>query len=659
MTAFKLNRFLGRRPRLPDTSLAAYEASVADNCDFAYGELRATRGGLFFRNLANTAKSLYTEDGLTFYSWTDDVDAVRSPLANDTFNRMYFTGMAGGMRVANRLGTGLTGGPPASSYLVGVPRIAAAPILAAIAPTPINDTTATLAWTFHWESGAVKYQEQAVTLTTSNYQTFTLTPPAKAAGTPSDAVAVVRLLATSKSTLTTLADVYTENSAYVEQTGLYTLTIAPGSGGQFTVTLTAGVREADKETRAYVITAVNIYNEEGPPSPPAKVQTAAVLGATVSTVKPAVGGYAPIKEIRVYSTPTGSSIAEYFYKGSINVLSLADGAAVVFTDNVEAALTDEVLASTNYYPPDPGLVGLTQLDNGILMAWKGTELHFSEAYKPWAWSPMYVKKLPANVVGAIAVAGGAVVTTASYPHLISGVSPDAMTATKLNVEQAGVSKRSIAIVDGLVIYASHDGLVAMSGATASLAQGQKFFTREVWRGLYGAGLSSMQFAVWDGRLVVYSATNAFKAFMVRFDEADGAFTDLPEFVAQAHFVSPLSDQFYYAAGAGLYQFNGGDELSCVWQSGEMVIPRPVCPAVAQVVVKEGTWTFKLYAFTQDPTTRLWGWGLVHTEEDLLPGLNNFRLPAGYEATRFRIRVEGTGRLPEIQMAQSFRELAAV
>ena len=43
---------------------------------------------------------------------------------------------------------------------------------------------------------------------------------------------------------------------------------------------------------------------------------------------------------------------------------------------------------------------------------------------------------------------GALITTAQYPYLISGVSPDAMTASKLNVEQAGVSKWSITSVDG-------------------------------------------------------------------------------------------------------------------------------------------------------------------------------------------------------------------
>ena len=40
MAGFKLNKFTGLRPRVPDPLLAEYEATIAHNCDFAYGELR-------------------------------------------------------------------------------------------------------------------------------------------------------------------------------------------------------------------------------------------------------------------------------------------------------------------------------------------------------------------------------------------------------------------------------------------------------------------------------------------------------------------------------------------------------------------------------------------------------------------------------------------
>src|SRR5690606_38446159 len=125
----------------------------------------------------------------------------------------------------------------------------------------------------------------------------------------------------------------------------------------------------------------------------------------------------------------------------------------------------------------------------------------------------------------------------------------------------------------LVAYASNDGLVVLKGAVGSLVQGQRFFARDVWMQRYGPYLDTMRFAVWDGRLVVYSDTGGFDAFMVRFDEADGTMTDLPDFAAQASFISPLADQFYYVVSGSLYQFNGGSNQSAVWQSREEVFPR--------------------------------------------------------------------------------------
>jgi hypothetical protein len=232
-----------------------------------------------------------------------------------------------------------------------------------------------------------------------------------------------------------------------------------------------------------------------------------------------------------------------------------------------------------------------------------------------------------------------------------------MTVSKINVDQAGSSKWAIAVVDGVVMYASNDGLVALTGASASLMQGQKFFTREVWRQRYGAGLSSMRFAVWDGRLVVFSSSGAFTPFMIRFDEADGTMTDLPTFAAQCAFVSPLSDQFYYASGNTLHQFNGGTDIAATWQSAERVLPRPLNFGVAQALV-EGNWSLELWAYVKNPTTGAFEYQLKHTEA-LAGGLKNFRLPGGYESDRYRLKLAGTGRFRELRVAQSFRELSSL
>ena len=89
MNPIRLDRFGGVIPRVPDALLPPNQASMAQNCDFAYGELHSTKQDFLIRTMTNTVGSVYTDNGLVFYTWSDDVNAVRSPLANDQYNRLY------------------------------------------------------------------------------------------------------------------------------------------------------------------------------------------------------------------------------------------------------------------------------------------------------------------------------------------------------------------------------------------------------------------------------------------------------------------------------------------------------------------------------------------------------------------------------------------
>lgn len=683
MAAYKLDIFSGIRPRYPESLLPDRSATVAKNCDFAYGELRNTKDGFLLNTVTNVPRSIYTDDGVAFYTWTTDVNAVRSPLVADQYNRLYFTN-GSSFQVTNRMGTKFNGGEPGTSFKVGVPKPTVAPQLAITLPSVTPDT-ANYEFRFHYELNGIKYQDQAIAATyygsskwrvtlpkiqsQVSYSTFEYFPETGVAGTvyydkstgnyyrwngaeyvettndatPTEAKPVVRVTAKRKDNSATIFDLYSNDT---QTTGLYNVTLGNDEGGgTYTVTVETGVKEADKETRAYVYTYVNTYNEEGPPSAPMTVTTGATVDVLVSVVKDNLTGYVPIKEIRVYRTPSGSAIADYFYVGSVSALT--GGPGFQFVDNVGAGLLNEPISSTNYYPPPANLVGLMSLPNGILCAWKGNELWFSEAYKPWAWPPGYVKPLPFTIVGGIAHGSGAVVTTVQQPFIVSGVSPDSMTTAKLNVSQAGVSKWSIAAVDGTVIYASNDGLVVLNGNSASLMQSEKFFTRDVWRARYSSGLSSMVFSVWDGRLVVFSNTGAIVPFMIRMDEADGTMTVLPDLVASCAFISQLSDQFYYARNNGLYQFNGGTAQNAEWFSKEEVLTRPTNFGFAQAVV-EGNWSIEFYA----------GGVLRHTKA-VTTGVTDFRLPSGFKADRWKIRITGQGRFRELRIANTAAELARV
>lgn len=744
MSTLSISQFSGVFPRVPPALLPQAAATVAENCDFGYGELRCMKGGLLITPVANAVKSLYTEDGVSFYTWDVDVDAVRAPMAKDEFKRVYYTTPTDFL-VTNSLGTRPNGGPPGSSYRVGVPKPTVAPTYS-VSGAPVSLSDVTISATFHWEYSGVKYQEQAIALmTVRDKEKWSFTPPAKNTGsaygpddesfvisayselrgsdslvefwinvpagtrviatgpdsfrmvgnnvpypgvirvmdeggkahqldalysitkyshlnggapqspgnlTPDQAFPVIRLTGTSISTGATAFDIYTNNSAFLVRGTWDAALTRDDNAASYTLVLASNQAAAQTETRAYVYTYVNTYGEEGPPSPAASLNLVNGMAVDVTLTRDAfAANYAPIKEIRVYRTMYGSDVADYFYAGSFLVLN-QPGPTFVFHDQATVAQLNELLTSDEYYPPDPGLVGLMCLTNGILCAWKGNEVHFSEAYKPWAWPPQYVKTFQHNVVGGVPYGSGVLLTTTTEPVIISGITPAGMSESSMNVEQAGVSKHSIAIVDGFAAFASRDGIVVVQGGQASLALSQRFFTRDVWRDRYAGHLSAMRFSVWDGRLVVYADDSSFPAFMILLDEAAGNMSDMPGFQANCTFESAFADGVYFGLGTGLYRFNSGAPLPAVWESREMVIPAPLNFGFAKAMAS-GAWTADFFAY-DDARDQ---WVLRHTRS--ATGAKAFRLPPGYKAQRYRIRISWTGTFRDLRLGETAQSLKEV
>jgi hypothetical protein len=226
-----------------------------------------------------------------------------------------------------------------------------------------------------------------------------------------------------------------------------------------------------------------------------------------------------------------------------------------------------------------------------------------------------------------------------------------MAQVSLEVPQAGVSKWSLLALDGLAVYASHDGLIVLNGGQQDMRVTKRYFTRKVWRKRYAAGLASMQFAYYDGRLIVFSRANAFVPFMLELDEA-GAMTELPGLRAQAATVLVTSDQLYTVDGTTLNQFAGGADLPLHWASDKLVLPSPVMLAVAKAEC-EGNFTIRFY---QD--------GVLGFTQAVSTGATVFRLPsqpipghAGLACSdRWEIDIAGTGTFKRLKAASSTQEL---
>jgi hypothetical protein len=128
----KLDNFKGVAPKIEPHLLPVQAGQIAQNCKLGSGGLEPYKGLLFSSNLSKvgTKLSLFRYKAASvWFHWITDVDAVDSPIANDPYARVYFTGDTGGPKMtANDIATAGQGTDyPNNSYLLGLPDPLAAP----------------------------------------------------------------------------------------------------------------------------------------------------------------------------------------------------------------------------------------------------------------------------------------------------------------------------------------------------------------------------------------------------------------------------------------------------------------------------------------------------------------------------------------------------
>lgn len=521
MTAIVNKNFQGEYPRTQPQDLPNGAARNAVNCDFTQNILTGikTRGEITSVSVANP-KTIFIHESVaySYFAWDRDVDAVRSPIADDAFNRFYWAD--GSNFYVSRADVGSGGEPAANNrYKVGVPQPA----------TPL---------------GFVSF----------------------------------------------------------------------------------GTASTYAESRAYTYTYVNQYGEEGPPAAPYVVDMTENQPITVSYTAPAANhGYCPITKIRLYRTATGSQGTDYLF-----VAEIAIGGTPHILDALKNSELGEAISTRNFYPPPQNLRGICALPSGALVGFSGNSVWFSEAYLPYAWKPANTQTLQHNIVGMCTYDTGLYVTTLAYPVLISGYSPDGMSAQRIPAIQAGVSKGSLVNAGAFVAYASNDGIVTIRGISASLDLSFQFFTREEWRNRYANKMSLMRLNVHDGHLLAWF-TDGTPGFLIRLDENTPSFTKLTDSITCA-FVHPEADSLYVCQGNTLYSFKSGlTRKPFTHWSKDFLLGKPESLGAIQII-GGGTVTVTVYAD---------GSQIMQSTQTLTEsGSTVVRLPSGFRARKWSFSVDG-------------------
>lgn len=389
----------------------------------------------------------------------------------------------------------------------------------------------------------------------------------------------------------------------------------------------------DDETRYYIQTFVTATGEEGPPSSASAEVTITIPDSSVTLSLPAAqANNNNITRRRIYRSATSDASSGWYEVVELPI------ATTSYVDSLTSDQLGAALATEDYLPPPDDMMGLCLMANGISAGFSGNTVLFSGAYLPYAWPDANKLTTEDDVVSICPVGTSLVVGTKGYPYVMTGVSPSSITAQKLNVQQACISKRSMVSVDSVVYYASPDGLVGVTSDGASVAT-EQIISRDQWQAMSPSSIRAWSY---EGKYIAISDTTAFvfdpKSGDLRYlsNSWDAAYNDM------------TADALYLAKGTSLYSWRSSNEsnVQFYWRSKEFIEPEgssfSCCRIVADDITKIGM------------RLLLDGAQVLELVEGNIPSVA-FRLPAlrGY---RWQIEVYGNSKVSRITLATSMQEL---
>lgn len=521
----------GEVPAIKPHLLPPEWASYAENCHVEEGVLTPIHNSKHIGMLTEPPVSFYLYQGQHWFVWRTHVDAIASPMAQDAWQRVYYTGDGPPRVTAHDVALGAK--QPNVSYVLGVPKPHHAPRVSS-------------------------------------------------------------------------------SFGFTDQT----------------------TKESDNDEHyVYVYTYVTRFGEEGPPSDPSSPQRHPASNSML-VVRPGNLPNNPhnITHVRVYRSDTSNEIAHYRL---IQQIPLGG----TYYDHFKDRLT-EVLSTWEVAEPDPNMVGLCAMANGICVGFYQNELMFSEAYLPYSWPKRYRVTIESDIVGLAPMGTSLVVLTTGHPYWFSGITPAAMTGSKMMLEQACVSRASIAIVNGQIIYASADGLVGVSRDSARLLT-QALITRKQWQEYTPSSIKAWSY---NGLYLVQYKNGGFifDPTMQDFRRISGRW--------QCGFKDLVHDTLYVANGRYLYQWDQGSfPLEIRWHSKVFRLPHGTALSCCKVVTPQPA--------LMGLRVSVDGRTVIICDVGQLPPSGLVRLPA-QRGRDWQVEVWGKTTIEHIVMATSLSEIEA-
>jgi hypothetical protein len=415
--------------------------------------------------------------------------------------------------------------------------------------------------------------------------------------------------------------------------GIQTPLYQPSAG---TPAFTVAVGEtADTVRTAYVSTFVDKFGHEGAPSPASAI-TVLPFGLPFTCVVRFTAESVPDTNLtnavrRIYRASYDGSSSEFQYIGEVPI------SAVEYIDTVALGEEGELLVSTNWVPP-PAIKQMVPVASNFVAGFIDNIVCYSESRLPHAWPEEYRFPLKYQIVGLKPSQNGLLITTTGKPYWAFGVDPSSAVPMELDANHPCLSVKSMVDMGGYVIYASTDGLVAVTGQDVKIISSE-FVDRYKWlRDFNPAGIVAFAYE----ERYIFSVGTQWWAF----DPADGGagFTTLtqlgvlPSELRQAYYDATRDVTVLLNSTGQARDVVAMEGTAYVWESKEFETP-PLSFARARVLSTR-------YPVTLTVTVN--GQATAYT----IPGERPVPLKAGDSGTLWKLKVSGSGRITDVAIAQS-------
>lgn len=524
------------------------------NCKLTSGRLDPLKGlGLELTSSVSLIKSMFryrhfSESGPTdnWLVWNSDVDAVLSPLANDSLGRVYFTSEDFEPRMTTYESAIAGAKYPAAWFALGVFAPTVAPTVTAVGGSGSAEARAyvyTYVTRFGEESAPSPVSGVINGFTNSTWTVSAMQVAPPNSGTVTDAQANNPLPGRVKVTL---------NSVF----GLEAQSVIRFSG-------VTGMEDLNGTHR---ILSVDTANNQ--------VVIALVTSQTY------VSGGSWFKDAP--HNTTGMVKRIYRTAGVVADLLFVEEVAVNTTSYVDAktaAQLGETLPSLATLMPPKNLTSLITLPNGCLVGLSGNQLCFSEPYKPHVFPDASRYSFSGNGVALCPTGNSVIVLTESLPILFTGSDPAGMSPSVMETYAPCVSKRGVAILGGGCLYPSYDGLWLATPAQITN------LTKNLYRIDEWALLNPSSFAASfrDGQYYAsFQDVNERRIFIIDANEPDGSI-EVDESADELYF-NEYDGRLYISKGNKIYAWDASEGFSYEsdWLSADVQLGKPTNFSVAQV-----------------------------------------------------------------------------